>query len=137
MEQLITPSTVHQFTPATAFTLICGGRVVTISFDELVRVEKKGRQALLYTKESIYRTHRSLEEIMKELPVNNFVRITTRHIIALAYVTRFGKNFVFIYDTLLPMTRNYKKQLIRLLGWQLNQSYQTLTHASRIRTTVQ
>lgn len=134
MEQLVLQNPVHQYLPATALTLICGGRVVSLPFDQVIHIQKCGHLALLYTRDSIYKTARSLKEILRDLPVNDFARITSSHIVSLRYVRQFGHDFVSVSNTILPLTNHYKRQLIRLLGWKLNQSYQQFHYASRIPT---
>lgn len=106
------------FTPATHLVLISGGHVTSIPFSEIVRVSKTGFHLQVFTASNSYSCQTSMEEILKELPLNRFARVHKSHILSLDQLHLLGGS--------VPFTPYYKKLLIRKLGRLLEQGYRNL-----------
>lgn len=113
METKVLSGRLIEYTPKTSFTIICKGRVVNIEFSQITHISKYGSETVIYTMTSEYRTKYSLQEIMKELPVNDFFRIHRSHILALHFMNGVKKKRICVGEYLLPISKYYKHQLIK------------------------
>ncbi len=120
-EELINKQ-LKEFYPKTSFNIICKGRVVNIGFKEITHVSKYGYEVVIYTKENQYRTRHSLQEIMNDLPVNDFFRVHKSHIVSLRFMNGIERRRVRVLDYYLPMSAYYKMQLKKSLQKILDKS---------------
>lgn len=134
MEKELTIAQLQTIQPAQAFTLICGGRVVRVMFADIVRIARCGSQAMIYTSNSIYQTHRSLQDLLNDLPAQQFFRVNRCHIVALNKVTRFTKRKVFIQGQVIAQTDYYRKQLIAELRWILERDIKSMLYEPHLST---
>lgn len=112
-ELLIEP--LIQFQPKTAIAIISKGKVVSIAFGEITHVSKYGNESVIYTAESSYRTYYSLQEILNDLPVNDFFRIHRSHIISLKHMNGVKRKRILVEEYYLPVSKYFKIQLIKKL----------------------
>ncbi len=134
MEKELTIAQLQTIHPAESFTLICGGRVVRVMFADIVRIARCGSQAVIYTSSSIYYTHRSLQDLLNDLPAQQFFRVNRCHIVALNEVTRFSKRKVFIQGQVIPLTDYYRKQIVSELHWILNRDIKSMLYEPHLST---
>lgn len=104
-----------------SFSVISKSRVVNIVFEEVTHIRKFGSEAVIYTNEREYRTKLSLQEIMNELPANEFYRVHRSHIISRKFLSCVNGMKIKVRDHFLPISKYYKVQIIAQLGKQLNQ----------------
>lgn len=124
METKVLSDRLIEFTPKTSFTIICKGRVVNIEFSQITHISKYGSETVIYTMASEYRTRYSLQEIMNDLPVNDFFRIHRSHIIALHFMNGVKKKWICVGEYLLPISKYYKGQVIKSLQSFLDKEFE-------------
>ena len=124
MEKELIQGQLLEFEPKTAFTVISKGRVVNIGFDEISHIRKFGSEVIVYTSNREYRTKYSLQDIMNELPVNDFFRIHRSHIIALHFMNGVKKKWICVGEYLLPISKYYKGQVIKSLQSFLDKEFE-------------
>lgn len=131
MEKQIINEKLLRYCPKTSLTVISVGRVVSIGFDELVHIRKFGCEVVIYTGSREYRTRYSLQDILNELPVNDFFRVHKSHIISLCQVKTVEKNRIRVGDKWLPFSGYYRTLMTRHQAQLLNTRYTTLSTSSR------
>ncbi len=123
MEKQILQEIFLEYHPKTSFTVISKGRVVRIEFDEVTHVRKFGYETIIYTIDREYRTKYSLQDIMNELPVNDFFRVHKSHIVSLKHTNSIKRSKIRIGDLYLQVSNYYRIQMIKRLGEILEQRY--------------
>ena len=84
----------------------------SLKFDEILYLEKKGRQALIHTKENTYQTNMNLNEIWEKLDEQSFAAVHGSFIVNLKHIKTFSGTQVILTDgTVLTVSRSYKKSL--------------------------
>lgn len=84
----------------------------SLKFDEILYLEKKGRQAIIHTKNEEYQTNMTLSEIWAGLDERMFAAIHGSFIVNLKHVKAFSGGTVILTDgTELNVTRGYRKSL--------------------------
>lgn len=114
-EKLIQKEQLIEFHPKTSFTVMSKGRVVSIVFDEISHVSKYGNDVVIYTANEEYRTCYSLQEILHDLPVNDFFRVHRSHIVSLRNMNGVKRKRIMVGEYYLPVSGYYKMQMIRRL----------------------
>lgn len=109
--------------PRTSLTVISRSRVVRIMIADIIRLSKHGSHTFIHTYSTVYETLYSLQEIINDLPVNDFFRVHRSHIVCIKRVTRFENSMIKIGDVKVPMTRYYKRQVSRRHGEMLEKGY--------------
>lgn len=121
--QAIQETQLIKFQPKKAVCFISKGRVVNVPFDEIIHVSKWGNETVVYTTNSNYRTHISLQEILHDLPVNDFFRVHRSNIISLRMMTGINKNKIRVGEFRVPVSKYYRLLMIKRLGEMLEQKY--------------
>ena len=84
----------------------------SLRFDEIFFLEKKGRQALIHTKDSIYQTNMNLNQIWEKLDEQSFAAVHGSFIVNLKHIKTFSGGQVILSDGKeLTVSRSYKKSL--------------------------
>ena len=84
----------------------------SLKFDEILYLEKKGRQAIIHTKDDTYQTNMNLNEIWEKLDEQSFAAIHGSFIVNLKHIKTFSGGQVILSDgTELTVSRGYKKSL--------------------------
>jgi DNA-binding LytR/AlgR family response regulator len=122
-KELVQHRELLKFQPKTSFTIICKSRVVNIAISEITHVSKYGCEVVIYTRERQYRTCHSLQEIMNDLPVNDFFKGHRSHIIALSFMKSVKRKRIQVGEYYLPVSKYYKKQMCDSLATLLNRNY--------------
>lgn len=124
MEQnLIQQEKLLLFQPKTSITAISGGRVVSILFAEITHVSKYGNETVIYTVNNSYRTYHSLKGLLTDLPVNVFFLVHQSHIVSLQHMAGVRKGRLEVGEYYVPMSKNYKVQLLARLKEILEREY--------------
>jgi len=121
IEQLV------EFLPKTSLCFISIGNVVAIPFGEITHISKYDNETVIYAGTNSYRTHHNLQEIMNDLPVNDFFRIHKSHVISLRYMNGVKRKRIRVGEYYLSLSNYYKVQLIRRLGERLEKEYEFFT----------
>lgn len=111
-KELIQQEKLLEFQPKTSITAISGGRVVSILFADITHVSKYGNETVIYTVNNSYRTYHSLKGLLTDLPVNVFFLVHQSHIVSLRHMTGVRKGRLVVGEYYVPMSRNYKVQLM-------------------------
>lgn len=84
----------------------------SLKFDEILYLEKKGRQAIIHTKDNTYQSNMNLNEIWEKLDEKSFASVHGSFIVNLKHIKTFSGTQVILSDgTGLTVTRSYKKSL--------------------------
>lgn len=84
----------------------------SLKFDEILYLEKKGRQAIIHTKNEEYQTNMTLSQIWAGLDERMFAAIHGSFIVNLKHVKTFSGGTAILTDgTELNVTRGYRKSL--------------------------
>lgn len=84
----------------------------SLKFDEILYLEKKGRQAIIHTKDNTYQSNMNLNEIWEKLDEQSFAAIHGSFIVNLKHIKTFSGGQVILSDgTELTVSRGYKKSL--------------------------
>ena len=83
-----------------------------LKFDEILYLEKKGRQAIIYTQNNTYQVNMNLNEIWENLDERIFATIHGSFIVNLKYVKTFSGSRIVLSDGReLSVSRGYRKSL--------------------------
>lgn len=95
-----------------SFSFRYGRSQYSLKFDEIIYLEKKGRQALIHTKDIIYKTNMTTKEIWECLDERMFAAIHGSFIVNLKHVKTVSSGTVCLSDGQeLAVTRGYRKNL--------------------------
>jgi two-component system, LytTR family, response regulator len=87
-----------------------------IEFESILYIEAQGDYVKFVLSERTLMVHGTLKEFMKQLPENLFERIHKSYVIQLAKVEYLEGNTVKIGENKLPVSLNYREQLLNKLG---------------------
>ena len=87
-----------------------------IEFESILYIEAQGDYVKFVLSERTLMVHGTLKEFMKQLPENLFERIHKSYVIQLAKVEYLEGNTVKIGANKLPVSLNYREQLLNKLG---------------------
>ena len=84
----------------------------SLKYDQILYIEKKGRQALIHTFEDVYKTNMTLEEIWRQLNPKSFVHIHSSYIINLYNLDRKDNEIAIMRNgEKLHITKGYRREL--------------------------
>ena len=84
----------------------------SLKFDEILYLEKRGRQAIIHTKKMKYQSNMNLNEIWEKLDERMFAAVHGSFIVNLKHVHSVSSGMVMLTDgTELGVTRGYRKEL--------------------------
>lgn len=84
----------------------------TICCDEIVYIEKKGRQALIYTESNNYRANMTIADIWTQLDPEVFAHIHNSIIVNLEYIKEIRRDELYLKNkNTLYISRMYKQEL--------------------------
>ena len=121
--ELIQKKYLLEFQPKTSFCFISKGRIVNVGFDEITHVSKWGSETIIHTTNKKFRTYLSLQEILNDLPVNGFARLSRSHIVSLRHMNGVKKKRIVVGEYYLPVSKYYKLQLCKKLALLLDRNY--------------
>ncbi len=103
-KELIHTGTLLKFDPKTSFTILSKGHVVNVHFSEITHISKKGNVTVIHTPTQRWRTYHSLQEILNDLPVNDFFRVHKSQVVALKFNEGYLEGNVIVQGQCIPMT---------------------------------
>lgn len=110
MELQATSTPLLAYIPKTSLTVISAGHVMNIAFADILSIRSQGLYTIIYTAEKEYKTSYSLQELLHDLPILDFFRVSRSRIVCRALLST-----VFI-------TNHYKLIAIQKLQRILDQS---------------
>ena len=137
-QELLQSKGLLEYHPKTSFAILSKGRVVSIRINEITHVSKCGNETVIYTATlsscapnlsvvseggTCYKTFHSLQEIMNDLPVNDFCRIHKSHIVSLRCINEVKKKRIQVGEYYLPVSTYYKVQLCSSLAMLLDRHF--------------
>lgn len=100
---------------------------VRIKYKDIIYIENKERKSWIYTLQGVHQTNKSLSDLMQELDNKYFVRVYTSYVVNLAYihVMRNEELLLFNSDTVIPIGRTYKSELVeRFIDFREMENFQ-------------
>lgn len=88
-----------------------------INFDDILFLEAQGDYVKFVTLEKSFLVHGTMKEFLSQLPENIFEKIHKSYVISISKVVYVEGNRVKIGNIKLPVSINYKEQLIKKLGY--------------------
>lgn len=89
----------------------------------IVHIEKFGMETRIYTSVREYITFHSLQELLQELPVNDFARVHRSHIVSLDNVIKVERCHLAVNNKRIPVSDYYRELLKKKLGRILEHRY--------------
>ncbi|HKI90330.1 MAG TPA: LytTR family DNA-binding domain-containing protein [Draconibacterium sp.] len=87
-----------------------------IDFDEILFLEAHGDYVKFVTTDKLLMVHGRMKDFISQLPEKDFERIHKSYVISLSKVDYVEGNIVKVGDNKLPVSINYKEQLLARLG---------------------
>lgn len=85
----------------------------SLKFDEILYIEKRGRQAVIHTKEILYQANMNMEEIWRGLDERMFATVHGSFIVNLKHTKSLNSSSVVLSNgTELTVSRGFRKELI-------------------------
>jgi DNA-binding LytR/AlgR family response regulator len=112
-----------EYEPKQSICFISKGRLENIPMKSIVHIEKFGMETRIYTSVREYITFHSLQELLQELPVNDFARVHRSHIVSLGNVIKVERCHLAVNYKRIPVSDYYRELLKKKLGRILEQRY--------------
>lgn len=122
-KELIQQEKLMEYHPKTSIIAISGGRVVSILFTEITHVSRYGNETVIYTVNNCFRTYHSLQDVLNDLPVNEFFMVHRSHIVSLKHMRGVRRKRIVVGEYYVPVSKFYKAQLLVSLGEILDREY--------------
>lgn len=126
-KELLEQEKLMLYKPKEALTVISGGRVLRILFGEIIRISKLGSETRIITSSGEYKTRYSLQELLNDLPVNDYFRVHRSHIISFQRITGITKTRIMLGDTGVPFSDYFRLQMKKRLGELVERGYREMT----------
>ena len=85
-----------------------GAKESYIPIDSIMYVESKHRKLFIYTKDMTYEYYCRLDDLEKELSGEPFIRCHQSYLVAIAYITNYENDDVYIDEKPIPVSRRYR-----------------------------
>lgn len=112
-----------EYIPRQSICFIIKGRLENVAIKDIVHIEKSANDTVIRTRQQEFITYHSLQELLRELPENEFARVHRSHIVSLSAVLEFRGDHIRLGHRKVPLTAYYKKQIMIKLGRILEQEY--------------
>ena len=122
-KELVKEGQLIEFYPKTSFCFLSKARVIKISINKITHISKYRNETIIYTALKSYRTFLSIQEVLNDLPMNDFFRIHKSHIVALRFVNGAERKSIKAGEYYLPITNYYKAELVMYLGRILDKGF--------------
>ncbi len=85
---------------------------VRLYCEDIIFLESQSHQLFIYTKERIYRIHKSLSELCRVVSEEKICRVHNSYAVNMAYVKEIKDNEISLYESnaKIPLGRKYKKE---------------------------
>ncbi|MBE9467477.1 MAG: response regulator transcription factor [Bacteroidetes bacterium] len=91
-------------------------KLYKINFSELKYIEGQKAYVKFYTDKKRITALASLRELEEALPSNQFIRIHKSYIVSINEILSLEGNMIEIFDTKLPVGKNYKENVMKIFG---------------------
>lgn len=106
------PSSKQTFLPEpTNITVKVNGKDEEIKLDEVTYIQSYGNFIKIFTGQKFYLVSMTTQEVLKNLPSSQFLRIHKSYIVSLQKIEKFENNEIFIFNTKLPVGITFKQKL--------------------------
>lgn len=90
-------------------------KMIKINYDAIVYIESYSDYLKIHLKDRILVTRETISAIEAKLPKRHFMRIHRSYIISVQNIESFTNEYVVIKDSSLPISRSYKKEVLKHL----------------------
>jgi len=90
-------------------------KMVKVFWDDIFYIESLKEYVKIHTSEQAVTTKYQLGELEKELPEQHFIRVHRSFIVAIPHIQAFTSTDIEIHNTLIPIGRSYKQQVLHFL----------------------
>ena len=90
-------------------------RMIKIDFDAIIYIESYSDYIKIHLNHKTIVTRETISSIEAKLPANAFIRIHRSYIISIENITSFTNEHINIHNKALPISRSYKKDVLRRL----------------------
>lgn len=94
------------------FFIKCGTKYEKITFDEILYVEGMQNYVTIVTTRGKFMTLLYLKNLEENLDPKSFIRVHKSYIVSIQQITAIEGNEIFIADHRVPISRNYREQVI-------------------------
>lgn len=112
-----------EYVPKQSICFISKGRLENIPMASIVHIEKSGMETRIHTVGREFITYHSLQELLQDLPENEFAKVHRSHIVSLDNVRRVERGHLVVKNLRIPLSAYYKELLKKKLGRILEQQY--------------
>lgn len=86
---------------------------IKIYYEDIIFFESQNHHVLVYTKEEVYKTRKSMNDIYKDIPPLMFIRTHNSFIVNFNYIKMIRNNEVILHNhnRVIPISRKYKKTM--------------------------
>ena len=100
----------------TDFTFVRSDRkMIKIDFKDVIYIESLSDYVRFHLKDKTITSRDTISAIEAKLPKSNFIRIHRSYIVAMSQISSFTNEQITIKNKALPISRSYKKEVLRLL----------------------
>lgn len=95
------------------FLLLENKSTIKVYYEDIVFFESQNHHILVYTKDGVYKTRKSMNGIYKDIPPLMFIRTHNSFIVNFNYIKLIKNNEVVLhnYNKNIPISRTYKKTM--------------------------
>jgi len=99
----------------TFFFIKDGFKNIKIEFDDILFVKGSGNYLDITTKEKVFSTRMTFQEIIEKLPVSKFMRVHQSYILNIANIDKIENNQVYMGSYKIPISSRYKELFFKCL----------------------
>ncbi|MEZ4904296.1 MAG: LytTR family DNA-binding domain-containing protein [Spirosomataceae bacterium] len=105
--------------PIDYFFVKCDGKIERIELRELRYVSAMENYIIIHTLHRKYITYLTMKGLEEYLPIEQFVKIHKSYLVPIAKIDRIDGNEVFIENERLPLSRNFRTEVLERIGEKL------------------
>jgi two-component system LytT family response regulator len=94
------------------FFIKCGSKYEKIFFEDILFVEGMQNYVTIYTRKGKYITLLKLKNLEQNLDSRSFIRVHKSYMVSVSKIEGIEGNEIFIQSHLIPISRNYREQVI-------------------------
>ncbi len=115
-DYFLRPATATATAPADHLFVKTNRQLVKIAFNDILYIQAMLNYVILHTTQQKIITYASVKSMLDNLPTNRFCKIHKSYIAAIDKINGLQANEVIIGTHRLPLSRNHKDNLLKLLG---------------------
>lgn len=90
-------------------------KMIKINYKDIIYIESYSDYLKIHLKDTVIITRETISATEAKLPKQQFIRTHRSYIIALQHIQSFTHEYITINDSTLPISRSYKKEVLRQL----------------------